>query len=171
MKKIIISFLIILPLLFVFGVFFKGLDKSSFYEPKNDVNEIPKFSAITFFEKKELRSKDIFSQNKFYLLNIWASWCVPCRDEHPFLIDLSKIDRLEVVGMNYKDNFKNAKVFINELGNPYNQILIDEDGTKAIEWGAFGVPESFLIYDDKILKRFIGPIDIESVEEIKNLIK
>lgn len=171
MKKSYLSFLIIFILMFVLGIFYKGLNKSSFYEPKKVVKDIPKFSAMTFFEKEILNSKDIFNKDKFYLINIWASWCVPCRDEHLFLEDLSKLDKLEIIGINYKDNFKNAMRFINELGNPYSQILTDRDGTKAIEWGAYGVPESFLIYDNKIVKRIIGPLNIENVEEIKKFIK
>ena len=63
------------------------------------------------------------------------------------------------------------KKFLKELGNPYKQILLDNDGTKAIEWGAFGVPESFLIYQNKIIKKFIGPLNMESLEKIKNIIK
>ncbi len=123
------------------------------------------------FENKEVASKKIFNQNKFYLLNIWASWCVPCRDEHSFLLNLSNNDQIEIIGLNYKDNANNAKKFLKELGNPYKQILLDNDGTKAIEWGAFGVPESFLIYQNKIIKKFIGPLNFKSVKEITKLIK
>ena len=97
---------------------------------------------MTFFESKEIYSKDIFRNNDFYLINIWASWCVPCRDEHQFLVSLSKNNRLEIIGINYKDNYKNAERFLIELGNPYSKILVDKDGTKAIEWGAIGVPET-----------------------------
>ena len=123
------------------------------------------------FENKKVTSKKIFNQNKFYLLNIWASWCVPCRDEHSLLLNLSNNDQIEIIGLNYKDNANNAKKFLKELGNPYKQILLDNDGTKAIEWGAFGVPESFLIYQNKIIKKFIGPLNFKSVEEIIELIK
>ena len=65
---------------------------------------------------------------------------MPCKDEHMFLVNLSKINNLEIIGLNYKDNYENAKKFIKELGNPYNKILVDNDGTIAIEWGAYGVP-------------------------------
>ena len=161
----------IVSLLLVFVIFYKGLNKSSFYEPKSKIKNIPEFSAITFFKKEEVNSKNIFDENKFYLFNIWASWCVPCKEEHPLLINLSKNDQLEIIGLNYKDNLKNAKFFLNELGNPYEKILIDKDGTKAIEWGAFGVPETFLVFQNKIIKKFIGPLNIKSVEEIKKIIQ
>ena len=104
-------------------------------------------------------------------MNIWSSWCVPCRDEHQFLLDLNEYKDLEIIGLNYKDDIENAKKFLNELKSPYNIILSDEDGTIAIEWGAFGVPETFLIYDKIILKKIIGPLNENLLLEIKNLIK
>ncbi len=171
MKKKLISFAVFLSFVFVFIIFFKGLNKSNQYEPKSNILNIPEFTTITFFNKKEINSNNIFNQNKFYLLNIWASWCLPCKDEHSLLLNLSKNDKLDIIGLNYKDNQRNAKKFINELGNPYKKILLDKDGTTAIEWGAFGVPESFLIYQNKIIKKFIGPLDKNSYEEIVKLIQ
>ena len=167
----IISFSVIIFLIIVFIVFYKGLNKSNLYKPNSEIRYIPEFKTETLFDKKKINSIDFFNQSKFYLLNIWASWCSPCKDEHPFLLELSKIDKLEIVGLNYKDNNKNAKKFITELGNPYSIILLDEDGTKAIEWGAFGVPESFFIYENKIIKKYIGPINQEIVKEIEKFLK
>ena len=171
MKNRLISFIFVISIIFTFVIFYKSLDKSSLYEPKSEIKDIPEFTATFLFENKEITSKKIFNQNKFYLLNIWASWCVPCRDEHSLLLNLSNNDQIEIIGLNYKDNTNNAKKFLKELGNPYKQILLDNDGTKAIEWGAFGVPESFLIYQNKIIKKFIGPLNFKSVEEIIELIK
>ena len=166
-----VSLLIICSLLFILIIFYKSLNKSSLYEPESKINNIPEFTSKIFFENKELTSKQIFNQNKFYLFNIWASWCLPCRDEHPLLINLGKYEQLEIIGLNYKDDSSNAKKFLKELGNPYKKILLDRDGTMAIEWGAFGVPESFLIHKGKIIKKFIGPLDVGSVEEINQFIK
>ena len=171
MKSKIISLLIIVPLILMFIIFYKGLNKDNFYEPKSQIKNIPEFTAITFFEKEKVNSQIIFNKNKFYLFNIWASWCAPCKDEHPLLVNLSKNDKLEIIGLNYKDSSINAEKFLNKLGNPYKKILIDRDGTKAIEWGAFGVPETFLVFKNKIIKKFIGPLDIKSVDEIKEIIK
>ena len=168
-KKIIFSIIIIL-LFFVFLIFFKGLNKSSLYKPKSEIKDIPQFSSKTFFKKEIIDSRNIFDQNKYYLLNIWASWCLPCKEEHALIMSLANNDQLEIIGINYKDNLKNAKKFINELGNPYKKILLDKDGTLSIEWGAFGVPETFLIYENKIIKRFIGPLNINSVKEIEELL-
>jgi cytochrome c biogenesis protein CcmG/thiol:disulfide interchange protein DsbE len=171
MKNRLISFIFVISIIFTFVIFYKSLDKSSLYEPKSEIKDIPEFTATFLFENKEITSKKIFNQNKFYLLNIWASWCVPCRDEHSLLLNLSNNDQIEIIGLNYKDNTNNAKKFLKELGNPYKQILLDNDGTKAIEWGAFGVPESFLIYKNKVVKKFVGPLNFKSVEEIIKLIK
>jgi len=171
MKNIIISLLALTFLIFTFVIFYKSLDKSILYEPKSEIINIPEFTTKILFENKEVTTKQIFDQNKFYLLNIWASWCVPCRKEHSLLLDLRTSDQLEIIGLNYKDSSSNAKDFLNELGNPYKKILVDKNGTKAIEWGAYGVPESFLIYQNKIIKKFIGPLNNNSIEEIKKLIK
>ena len=134
MKKRLISFLIVILFIFVFVVFYKGLNKTSNYKPKSEIKDVPEFISVSFFSKEEIDSKKIFNENKYYLLNIWASWCVPCRDEHPILINLSKDDNLEIIGLNYKDNLRNAKKFLDELRNPYKEILIDQDGIIAIEW-------------------------------------
>ena len=164
---IVISFFI-----FIFFIFFKGLNNSNTYKPSDNENKIiPKFSAYTFFDNKLVYSDNIFNQKKFYLLNIWSSWCLPCREEHPLIMNLKENSKIEIIGLNYKDKDKNAKKFINDLGNPYSKILLDEDGTKAIEWGAYGVPETFLIFENKIIKKYIGPLNEASVNEMELLIK
>ena len=171
MRNRIIYFSVVIFFIFTFVIFYRGLSISNLYTPNTEIKNIPEFVSETLIKKKSLNSKDIFNQNKFYLLNIWASWCVPCRDEHPLLINLSKNKKIEIIGLNYKDNLDNAEKFINELGNPYATILLDKEGTKAIEWGAFGVPETFLIYDNKIIKRYIGPLNFKLIKEIKNYIE
>ena len=170
-NKIFPTFLVIVFLI-IFFVFYNGLKNSNIYTPKTNLEKkIPIFEAKIFDINKIISSEEIFKVNKFYLINIWASWCIPCRDEHPFLINLSKEKNLEIIGFNYKDNDVNAKDFLASLDNPYNIIISDKDGTLAIEWGAYGVPESFLIYNNKIIKKIIGPIDKNSFSEIKGLIK
>ena len=84
---------------------------------------------------------------------------------------MNKEQNLEIVGLNYKDNVKNAKNYLEELSNPYDILISDKNGLTAIEWGAYGVPETFLIYDKKILKKIIGPITNDLMNEIKELIK
>tara|TARA_B100001540_G_scaffold205687_1_gene181116 strand:- start:42 stop:560 length:519 start_codon:yes stop_codon:yes gene_type:complete len=172
MKNKTIIIIVISFFIFVFLIFYKGLNNSNIYKPSDSENKIvPKFSAYSFFENKLINSENIFNQKKFYLLNIWASWCLPCRDEHPFIMSLKGTNKLEIIGLNYKDNDKNAKKFINDYGNPYSKILLDKDGTRAIEWGAYGVPETFLIFENQIIKRYVGPLNSDSILEIEILIK
>ena len=110
--------------------------------------------------------------NEFNLINIWASWCAPCKVEHPYLINLNDKFDINLIGINYKDNLDNSKKFLSDLGNPYDEVLVDNDGTKSIELGAIGVPETYLINSNKkIIKKFIGPLDQEDYENIINLIK
>jgi len=167
-------FLIILIFIFstVFFIFYKGLQNSNIYTPKVEYKKnIPIFDAQILGKKNRINSNQIFNRDKFYLLNIWASWCVPCRDEHPYLLDLSNESNIEIIGLNYKDDKENAKLFLKELDNPYKIIISDSDGLIAIEWAAYGVPESFLIYNNEIIKKVIGPINEITIKEIKELIK
>jgi len=154
----------------VFLVFYKGLKNSNIYSPNVSVEKsIPLFETEILGENRKINSKDIFVENEFYLVNIWASWCVPCRDEHAFLMNLSKQKNIKIIGINYKDKNKNAINFLKELNSPYQTVLLDLDGTLAIEWGAYGVPETFLIYNKKIIKKFIGPLNQDSLFELKKL--
>ena len=156
----------------IFFVFYKGLQNSNIYTPNVNIEKnIPSFKAKMFLTNKKIRSEDIFNSNQFYLLNIWSSWCIPCRDEHPFLMNLSAQKNIKIIGLNYKDNNEKAKIFLNEFSNPYDKILLDENGTLAIEWGAYGVPESFLIYNKKIMKKIIGPLNENLLYEIEKMIK
>ena len=156
----------------IFFVFYKGLQNSNIYTPNVNIEKnIPSFKAKMFLTNKKIRSEDIFNSNQFYLLNIWSSWCIPCRDEHPFLMNLSAQKNIKIIGLNYKDNNEKAKIFLNEFSNPYDKILLDENGTLAIEWGAYGVPESFLINNKKIIKKIIGPLDENLLYEIEKMIK
>ena len=96
---------------------------------------------------------------------------MPCKNEHPLLMNLAKNKNIDVIGLNYKDTKINATIFLDNLGNPYKKIIFDKDGTQAIEWGAFGVPESFFIYNNKIVKKYIGPLSQEAITEIKLNVK
>ena len=172
MKNKIFSISLIFFFLIVFLVFYKGLQNSNIYTPDLEIKKnIPNFKAQIFDTSNEISSKKIFNNDQYYLLNIWSSWCVPCRDEHPFLVYLSGKKNLKIIGLNYKDNNKSAKIFLKELSNPYELIFSDRDGIIAIEWGAYGVPESFLIYKKKIIKKIIGPLNKEILFEIEEIIK
>tara|TARA_B100001057_G_scaffold68045_1_gene61787 strand:- start:421 stop:939 length:519 start_codon:yes stop_codon:yes gene_type:complete len=163
------TFLVIISLI-VFFIFYKGLHNSNIYIPETSIEkDIPTFKAKIFDTENYINSENIFKQDKFYLINIWSSWCVPCREEHSFLIELSNKKNIKIIGLNYKDNIENAKNFLKELNNPYDIILLDKDGTISIELGAYGVPETFLIYKKKIIKKIVGPLNENSFSKIKNL--
>ena len=168
MKNRFLPLSIIFTFVIIFIIFYQGLKNTNIYTPKVLTNnEIPSFSAKLLYSNKVINSSEIFESNKFYLLNIWSSWCVPCKQEHPFLIELKKNINITVIGVNYKDTKVNANKFLDELGNPYDQIIFDKDGTIGIEWGAFGVPESFLISNRNIIKKYIGPLNNETIKEIQ----
>lgn len=104
---------------------------------------------------------------KVTLVNVWASWCAPCREEHPVLLALSADKRFAIAGLNYKDKPENARRFLGDLGNPFAAIGVDETGRTAIDWGVYGVPETFLVgRDGKILFKHVGPLTSQSAAEI-----
>ncbi|ALK07819.1 DsbE family thiol:disulfide interchange protein [Blastochloris viridis] len=93
------------------------------------------------------------------LVNVWASWCIPCREEHPQLVELAKDPRFKLYGLNYKDKDDNAKAFLGRFGNPYVAVGVDPSGRTGIDWGVYGVPETFVIGRDGTIRyKFIGPI-------------
>ena len=97
---------------------------------------------------------------------------MPCRDEHDYLLKLQKTNKINIVGINYKDKKSNAVKFLSDLENPYFEVLIDPDGTKSIELGAIGVPETYLLNKNKVLvKKYIGPLDNLKFKEIIEIIK
>ena len=172
MKNKILPVTVTLIFIMIFVIFYKGLQDTNIYTPETSINnEIPAFSVQLFYSNEIINSSEIFDLDQFYLLNIWSSWCVPCRQEHSLLMDLAKNKNIKIFGLNYKDKRSNAEIFLKELGNPYEQIIFDVEGVNAIELGAYGVPETFLIFKNKIIKKYIGPLNQDSIEQIKQLIK
>jgi cytochrome c biogenesis protein CcmG/thiol:disulfide interchange protein DsbE len=104
-------------------------------------------------------------KGKVSVVNVWASWCVPCHDEAPLLTALAKDTRLQIVGINYKDSPDNARRFLGRYGNPFAAVGVDGDGRAAIEWGVYGMPETFVV-DGKgrIAYKHVGPIGAEALE-------
>ena len=172
MKFKFIPLILILIFLRTFVIFFKGLKNSNIYTPSANLEKkVPSFELKSFENNSVIISEKIFKDDKYYFMNIWASWCIPCKEEHEFLMELKRNEKIKLIGFNYKDNFKNASSFLKNLGNPYDVIVSDKDGTVSIEWGAYGVPESFLVYQNKIIKRFIGPINNQSLSEINKIVR
>jgi cytochrome c biogenesis protein CcmG/thiol:disulfide interchange protein DsbE len=104
---------------------------------------------------------------KVTLVNVWASWCAPCRQEHPVLMALAQDKRFQIAGLNYKDEPENARRFLGDLGNPFALVGADQKGRTAIDWGVYGVPETFVVgRDGKILYKHVGPLDGESAQKL-----
>ncbi|MBN7757205.1 DsbE family thiol:disulfide interchange protein [Nitratireductor aquimarinus] len=102
---------------------------------------------------------------KITLVNVWGSWCLPCRQEHPLLMELARDGRFVIAGLNYKDKPENARRFLGDLGNPYDAIGVDQNGRAAIDWGVYGVPETFLVGPEgRIRYKHVGPFTPESVQ-------
>ena len=109
---------------------------------------------------------DAAIEGKLTLVNVWASWCVPCRQEHPVLLELARDPRVVLVGINYKDKTANALRFLDELGNPFAAVGIDPNGKAAIDWGVYGVPETYLVAPDgEILFKQIGPFTEDALRD------
>ena len=129
MRAKISLILLITLFIIVFLIFYKGLKHINIYTPKISLNEsIPSFKANVFQTKNEISSEEIFKGDNYYLLNVWSSWCIPCREEHYFLMKLKTNKKIQLVGLNYKDKEKSAENFLNQFKNPYKKILSDLDG-------------------------------------------
>ncbi len=168
--------LALIPLAF-FGLIAAGAAKMLYDQDVNGKNiaEIP--SALLGTKAPSLNLQplegsgrpaltDAAIKGKLTLVNVFASWCIPCREEHPILMALSEDRRLNIVGINYKDKTEGALAFLKELGLPYAAIGVDPKGAAAIDWGVYGIPESYLVGPDgTILYKRVGPFDEKSLAE------
>ena len=163
---------IILLILFIIGVFFVGLNKDSTYDTKNLVGQKISKIQLEHFTDNRIITEDDLKKNNFTLINFWASWCGPCREEHPILIKLNDEKNLKLLGVNFKDKKSNALEFLKDLGDPYDDLARDELGKHSINFGIYGIPESILINKNLvIIKKFIGPISKNDYDDIKNIVR
>ncbi|WP_407149740.1 DsbE family thiol:disulfide interchange protein [Bradyrhizobium sp. ORS 86] len=106
-------------------------------------------------------------KGKVSVVNVWASWCVPCHDEAPLLTDLGKDKRFQIIGINYKDAPDNARRFLGRYGNPFGIVGVDGNGRASIEWGVYGVPETFVVgREGKIVYKLVGPVTPDNVNTV-----
>ena len=170
MKKII-KITIIFLLIFILGTFFLSLNKSSNYNTESLVgNKLGEIELVSFEDDSIFTNED-FKKNSFTLINFWASWCAPCRIEHPQLMELSKENNIKILGVNFKDKKINALKFLKDLGDPYEYLTRDSNGKQSVNFGIYGIPESILI-DNKltIIKKFVGPLTKQDLNNIKEII-
>ena len=170
MQKII-KITIIFLLIFILGIFFLSLNKNSNYNTESLVgNKLGEIELVSFKDDRIFKNDD-FKKNSFTLINFWASWCAPCRIEHPQLMELSKENNIKILGVNFKDKKINALKFLKDLGNPYEYLSRDSNGKQSVNFGIYGIPESILI-DNKltIIKKFVGPLTQQDLNNIKEII-
>ena len=106
-------------------------------------------------------------KGKVSVVNVWASWCVPCHEEAPLLTELAKDNRLQIVGINYKDAPDNARRFLGRYGNPFGMVGVDGNGRASIEWGVYGVPETFVVgREGTILYKLVGPVTPDNIDTV-----
>ena len=171
MKKInyiIIS--VLFSLLFI--VLYLSLGNEKIYNTQDLVGKKISEVEINLFQSNETFNTKVLTNNEFTILNFWASWCGPCRKEHPNLVRLSKIKNLKLIGVNFKDEKDNARNFLRENGNPFDILAEDKNGKNSVNFGVYGIPETILIDSElKILKKYIGPLNITDVNEIRKIVK
>jgi cytochrome c biogenesis protein CcmG, thiol:disulfide interchange protein DsbE len=145
-----------LAVLFAFGL-----------NPKRDIHALP--SPLIGKPAPEFALTDVLDANRIvsnstlkgqvYVLNVWATWCVPCREEHEALLAISQTHLVPLIGLNWKDNRDRSKLWLQQLGNPYQGVGFDGDGRAAIDWGVYGAPETYLVgKDGQVLFKYISPI-------------
>lgn len=171
-SRLLLAFLPLLLFMGLAGVFLYQLGSGK------DASEIPsvligsKAPSLALAPLEGLNSNgapvpaltDAAIAGKLALVNVWASWCVPCRQEHPLLFALGQDPRITLVGINYKDKSDNALRFLGELGNPFAAVGIDPAGQSAIDWGVYGIPETYMVGPDgTILFKQIGPFTEETI--------
>ena len=145
-----------LVLLFVLGL-----------DPKRDIHELPspllgkpapQFALTDLFDAARTVSNGSL-KGQVYVLNVWATWCVPCRQEHEAMLAIAKTQQVPIVGLNWKDDRARAQLWLKQLGNPYTAVAYDDEGRAAIDWGVYGAPETYLVDGrGQILFKYISPM-------------
>jgi len=155
---------LIIATFFIFVCLFFALNKKEQTLKSPLLNKpAPEINLDTLVEDYKLSNNNF--RNEVVLVNFFASWCIPCIVEHDFLFELKKQKPIKIYGINYKDNIENLEVWLKKLGNPYAKIGIDKTGTTGIDWGVNGIPESFLIDQNGIIKHKInGVIDEKQIK-------
>jgi len=171
-KKILLLPLGLFLLILLTFAYLLVIDRNPQEIPSNLINKkIPNFEANSLFKDE----KFIFSQElkpEIVLINFFATWCKPCRDEHSYIKKFSEQKKIRVIGINYKDDPEKTIKWLNDLGNPYSDVLLDKKGQIAIDWGVYGIPETFVVNSNGIIKyRQTGPITKKIYRKINSLIK
>jgi len=174
MKINITQIIIFCFIIFSLLIFWQGLKKDNNYDTKNLTGtRISNFQLSEINDDDKYISEEDLKKNSYTLINFFASWCAPCRSEHKYLINLSsKKNKIQIIGINFKDKKNNANNFLKELGNPYNFVGKDTNGKISILFGIYGIPESILVNNNlTVIKKIVGPLDQIQYNEILNIIR
>jgi|TARA_B100000524_G_C23630981_1_gene363099 cytochrome c biogenesis protein CcmG/thiol:disulfide interchange protein DsbE len=171
MKKNLLKIIISVVAIFIIGTFYVSLKKTEIYDTKNLVGTNLDNFELNSLNKNLKINQELVKKSQYTLINFWASWCAPCRAEHKYLINLKRnAKNLKLIGINFKDEKKNANKFLSEFGDPYHYSAADSEGKVSINFGVYGIPESILVNNDlKIIKKFIGPLNQDEYTSILNL--
>ena len=166
-RAILITPLIGLVIICLFFLIFILLEKNPNDPPSALLNkDLPTFSSINLYDKEEILLSESL-KGKYTLINFFASWCTPCRAEHHLFFKIKKeIPELFILGFSHKDDLNDSKKYLEEEGNPYSFVGIDSDGKIAFDFGVFGLPETFIINEDrKIIYKHTGPLTKKIIED------
>ena len=173
MKKqlLIIPFILFLFILLTF-FYLLAIERNPSELPSNLLDKkIPMFETESLLKNERFISSNEFGEEKI-LVNFFATWCQPCRAEHAYIKRFSKEKGIRIIGINYKDNPKKAVEWLRGLGNPYSDVPVDKDGRIAIDWGVYGIPETFVVSSKGIIKyRHVRPVTKKIYEKINLLIE
>ena len=158
-KNILISPIILFFLILLVFFYLLIIDRNPSELPSVLINKkVPEFEAKSLLENKTFISRGEF-RNETTLVNFFATWCKPCRDEHHYLRKLSDEKGLKIIGINYKDDSKRTIKWLEKLGNPFSSVLLDPNARLGIDWGVYGLPETFIVNSNGMIKyRLVGPI-------------
>jgi cytochrome c biogenesis protein CcmG/thiol:disulfide interchange protein DsbE len=162
----VLKFLIPLAVFFVLvGFLYRGLKLDPREVPSPLIGKPAPEFALTQLDKPEQTIRRTDMLGKVWLLNVWASWCEACREEHPYLVDFAKLKALPIYGLDYKDERAPAQQWLADRGNPYDASLFDANGRVGIDFGVYGVPETFLIDKQGVIRfKQIGPLTPEVLD-------
>ena len=169
-KQFKISLFVSIIVIF-FVIFYYSLKANNKNNPNVMLNKVLPTIELTSFTNSNLKQvMPIINKDKYYLINIWSSWCVPCREEHPILMKLK--NKIKIYGINYKDKKTNATSFLNKLGNPFYFTGSDKDGSVSIEIGAYGIPETYVVNSQGLIVfKHVGPLNKKIYLRISEIIK
>ena len=164
--------LLIIPSIFFFLIlltffYLLTIERNPSELPSNLLNKnVPKFETESLLKEKKFVSSDLFGK-EIKLVNFFATWCKPCRNEHNYIKRFSNQEGIKVIGINYKDNTQKAIGWLKELGNPYSHVAVDKKGRIAIDGGVYGIPETFIINSKGIIKyRQAGPVTKKYIKKL-----